>query len=73
MSGEDGHTFTSADLMKALRDYAVCEQEDGYAVGFIRNSRYGRGRAGNPLVAGGVPQKAFFMKCVSGLVFGQTH
>jgi hypothetical protein len=28
MSGDDGHTFTSADLMKAFRGYAVREQED---------------------------------------------
>ena len=42
MSGDDGHTFTSARLMKAFRDYPVCEQEDGRAVGFIRNGLYGR-------------------------------
>ena len=57
MSGEDGHTFTSADLMKAFSSYAVREQEDGYTVGFIRNGCFGRRKAGNPLVAGGVPQK----------------
>ena len=57
MSGDDVHTFTSARPMKAFRDYAVCEQEDDHAMGFIRNGRYGRRKAGNPLVAGGVPQK----------------
>jgi hypothetical protein len=50
MSGVDGHTFTSARPMKAFRGYAVREQEDGHAVGFIRNGRYGRRKAGNPLV-----------------------
>ena len=47
MSGDDGHTFTSARPMKAFRGYAVCEQEDGHVVGFIRNGRYGRRKAGN--------------------------
>jgi hypothetical protein len=28
MSGNDGHTFTSARSVKAFRGYAVCEQED---------------------------------------------
>jgi hypothetical protein len=28
MGGEDGHTFTSADLMTAFIGYAVREQED---------------------------------------------
>jgi len=57
MSGDDVHTFTSAHPMKAFRGYAVCEQEDGHDVGLIRYGRYGRRKAGNPLVAGGVPQK----------------
>ena len=42
MGGEDGHTFTSAHPMKAFRGYALREQEDGHAVGFIQNGRYGR-------------------------------
>ena len=50
MSGDDGHTFTSARPMKAFRDYPVCEQEDGRAVGFIRNGRYGRRKAGSRAV-----------------------
>ena len=57
MSGDDGYTFTSARSMKAFRGYAVREQEDGHTVGFIRNGCFGRQKAGNPLVAGGVPQK----------------
>ena len=57
MSGEDGHTFTSADLMKAIRGYAVCEQEDGHTVGFIRNGCFGGQKAGSQLMAGSVPQK----------------
>ena len=41
MGGDEGYTFTSADLMKAFRGYAVREQEDGHTVGFIRNGRFG--------------------------------
>ncbi len=41
MSGDDGHTFTSADLMKAFSGCAVHEQEDGHTVGFIRNGCWG--------------------------------
>ena len=63
MSGEDGHTFTSADLMKAFRGYAIREQEDGHAVGFIRNGCYGMRKASHQLVAGGVPQKTFCEVC----------
>ena len=55
MNGDDGHTFTSARPMKAFRGYAVCEQEDGHAVGFIRNSRYGRRKACNSLVGWHIP------------------
>ena len=44
MSGEDGHTFTSAHPMKAFRGYAVREQEDGHTVGFIRNGCFGVGK-----------------------------
>jgi hypothetical protein len=55
MSGDDGHTFTSAPPMKAFRGYAVREQEDGHAVGFIRNGRSGRRKAGNPLVGWHIP------------------
>ena len=57
MSGEDGHTFTSARPMKAFRDCAVREQDDGHTVGFIRNGCFGGRKVGNQLVAGGVPQK----------------
>jgi len=57
MSGDDGHTFTSADLMTAFIGYAVREQENGHTVDFIRNGCFGGQKAGNPLVAGGVPQK----------------
>ena len=28
MGGDEGYTFTSADLMKAFRGYAIREQED---------------------------------------------
>lgn len=63
MSGDEGHTFTSADLTKASRGYAIREQDDGHAVGFIRNGRFGGRKAGNPLVAGGVPQKTVYEVC----------
>ena len=57
MGGDEGYTFTSADLMKAFRGYAVREQEDGHTVGFIRNGCFGGQKAGNQLMAGSDPQK----------------
>ena len=73
MSGDDGHTFTSARPMKAFRDYPVCEQEDAHAVGFIRNGRFGGAKSRQSVGGRWRSTKDCFIKCVLSLVLGQTH
>lgn len=63
MSGDEGHTFTSVRPMKAFRGYAVREQEGGQVADFIRNGCFGGRKAGNQLIAGGVPQKTVYEVC----------
>ncbi len=50
MSGEDGHTFTSTDLMKAFRGNAIREQEDATLWALFGMAVLGGRKAGNPLV-----------------------